>query len=63
MSYLKSVSYEELRYIKEHLITVWHFEKCDGGVKPVKGEYDPDNPNHVKKSSVIDCGRRKHILK
>jgi hypothetical protein len=39
---LQSISREE-----------WHFEKCDGGVKPVKGKYDEANPLHIKVSKII----------
>lgn len=31
----------------------WHFERYGRGVKPVKGKYDPSNPNHVAYSEVI----------
>ena len=34
-------------------IKIWHFEKCERGVKPVEGKYDPNNPNHVSYKNVI----------
>lgn len=31
----------------------WHFEKCERGVKPVKGKFDPNNPCHIDYHSVV----------
>lgn len=31
----------------------WHFERCERGVKPVKGKYDPNNPCHIDYHSVV----------
>ena len=50
MTTIRSVSRKEFEEIG---IRVWHFEKCDRGVIPVKGEYDPSNPTHVPKRKVI----------
>jgi hypothetical protein len=53
MTHIKTISSKELAEIKNRSIKVWHFEKVNGGVKPVEGEYDPENPIHVKRSKVI----------
>jgi hypothetical protein len=52
---LKFISNKEFDEIESKAIPFgeWHFEKCDRGVKPVKGKYEPDNPEHVKYEDVI----------
>lgn len=50
---ISGVSRAELKKMRDNAIKIWHFEKTDNGVKPVKGEYDPINPNHVRKNKVI----------
>jgi hypothetical protein len=47
------ISPGEYKNICDNAIKIWHFEKTTGGVKPVEGEYDPTNPNHVPKNKVI----------
>lgn len=49
---VRSVTREEWK-LMQNRIKVWHFERCDRGVIPVKGEFDPTNPNHVPKRKVI----------
>ena len=48
-----SITRQELNKIKEKAIRIWHFERLGNGVVPVKGEYDPKNPNHVSIRKVI----------
>jgi len=52
---IKFISHKEWDEMESKAIPFgeWHFERCGRGVKPVKGRYDPNNPNHVKYSSVI----------
>lgn len=52
---LKFITNEEWESIKKKAIPAgkWHFERCERGVKPVKGEYDPNNPAHIRIEDVI----------
>jgi hypothetical protein len=53
------LSRNEWKYIQDTAERVWHFEQSKNsingvaGVKPVKGKYNPGNPNHIKISDVI----------
>ena len=58
MNLLKSIAQltkKDEKYIRDHTIksSNWYFEKTANGVKPVIGKYNPEDPNHVKKSKVI----------
>lgn len=52
---LKFISNKEFDEIESKAIPFgeWHFEKFGRGVKPVKGKYDPNNPEHVKYEHVV----------
>lgn len=53
-SSLTRISYKDEQMENQRKsIKDWHFERCDKGVKPVEGKYDPSNPNHIKPSDVI----------
>jgi hypothetical protein len=44
---IRQVSNKELKYMLDHAIKDWHFERSGHGFKPVSGKYDPDNPKHI----------------
>jgi hypothetical protein len=53
MTTIKQISNKEFADMKRRSIKIWHFEKYERGVKPVEGEYNPNNPNHVPYKNVI----------
>jgi hypothetical protein len=57
---ISSVSRKELNRMLDQSIKIWHFERSsDGkGVVPVKGEFDPFNPNHIAGRFSARRGRR-----
>jgi hypothetical protein len=52
---IKQISNKEYHDMLDHAIKVWHFEKRGDGVVPVKGECDPNNPDHIPVRKVVRC--------
>lgn len=52
---LRFISNKEWDDMEEKAIPFgeWHFERRGRGVKPVKGKYDPTNPNHIRYEDII----------
>ena len=53
---IKQISNKEWNEIQKNSIKDWHFERSSNGVKPVAGEYDPNNPNHIPIRKVVRRG-------
>jgi predicted aldo/keto reductase-like oxidoreductase len=53
MTSIKQISNNEMKYIKDRSIKVWHFEKRGNRVKPVEGKCDPTNPNHIPINKIV----------
>lgn len=56
---MNQISHKEMKDILSKAIPFgkWHFEITECGVKPVEGEYDPNNKNHVKYEDVISISQ------
>jgi hypothetical protein len=53
MKHTRYIPKETWDDLTKNAVKEWHFEKCNGGVKPVRGKYDWTNTAHIKTSDVI----------
>jgi len=61
MQSIRQVSRTYYNKLINNAIKVWHLERCENGkmgARPVKGEYDPNNPKHINPSDVIKINQR-----